>query len=340
MYRMHFYFDESGDYAFPEGEFDCYVQAALICPDDALAEVDQFVNDRREEWGVDELHTTELDPSQRLEVAKFIGGSNCHLLAHVTDTTLITKTQLEEFRLAQAATLKRNLDWYQRESTKTLGAPVKKIENWYDRALKRTGLSSQISHGEFIQASFLIGLILEAFRKSLIVFHQDQWRESFHDFHFILDGKLPGKMAAGEKFLNDSLVPALGSMKGQSIITVDTWREKPVHPFVEKFSTEKGRIRGEDVGEAIDLKRIFEHGLRFESSDKESGLQLVDAVAYLVRRAAMEPNDELAQEAYDAIRDKLRNGEGRCLTIQRLNVGQEDRSSLERYRQLYSPSYT
>ena len=334
---MFFYFDESGDYAFPDGDFDCYVQAALICPDSATDDVDQFVKARRAEWGVDELHATALEPSQHLEIAQFIDGSDCHLLAHVTDTTLITKAKLEQFRLAQAAKLKRNLDWYRRESTKALGAPVKEIEDWYDRALKRTGLSSQISHGEFLQASFLIGLILEAVRKSLIVFHEEQWRTSFHDFHFILDGKLPNKMAAGEKFLNDSLVPALGSMKGQSIITVDTWREEPVHPFVGKFSAKEGRIRGEEVTDAIDLKQVFEHGLRFESSDQRNGLQLVDAAAYIVRKAVMEPEDELTQGAYDAIRDKLRNGEGHCLMIQRLNVGDDDRSSLERYQRLYAP---
>lgn len=334
---MFFYFDESGDYAFPDGDFDCYVQAVLICPDSALSEVDQFVSARRAAWDVDELHATELEPTQRLEIARFIGESDCQLLAHVTDTTLISKAKIEEFRLTQAGSLKRNLDWYRRESTKALGAPVKEIEEWYLRALKRAGLSSQVSHGEFIQASFMIGLILEAFQKSLIFFHEDRWRESFHDFHFTLDGKLPGKMAAGEKFLNESLLPALGSMKGQSIDTLDTWREEPAHPFVEKFSAEKGRVGGEDVADAIDLKGVFEHGLQFESSAEVSGLQLVDAAAHLVRRAVMEPGDEAAQEAYDAIRDKLRNGEGRCLTIQRLNVGEEDRSSLERYRQLYTP---
>jgi hypothetical protein len=335
---MLFYFDESGDYAFPDTGFDCYVQVALICPDSTFSELDEFVGARRAEWGVEELHATELEAAQRLEIARFIGDSDCQLLAHATDTTLITKDQLAEFRLAQAATLKGNLDWYQRESRRALGAPVKEVEDWYDQALKRAGLSSQISHGEFIQASFLMGLILEALRKSLIFFHEDQWRESFHDFYFVVDAKLPGKMAAGEKFLNGSLVPALGSMRGQSIDTLETWREKPVHPFVEKFSAEKGRIWGEDVGDAIDLKRVFEHGLKFEPSDQVSGLQCADAVAHVVRRAVMKPGDEVAQEAYDAIRNKLRNGKGRCLTIQRLNVGAEDRSSLERYRHLYTPS--
>lgn len=335
MPLVFFYFDESGDYAFPDEGFDCYVQAALVCPDSSLTGLNQFVDACREEWAVAELHATELEAGQRLEIAQFIGDSDCHLLAQVTDTALITKSQLEDFRLAQAARLKRNLDWYRRESTKARGAPVKEIEDWYDRTLKRSGLSSQISHGEFIQAFFLIDLIFESFRKSLITFHEDQWRESFHDFRFILDGKLPGKMAAGEKFLNDSLVPALGSMKGQSIITIDSWREEPVHPFVEKFSAKGGRIWGEDVADAIDLKRVFEHGLRFEPSDQERGLQLVDAVAYIVRRAVMEPDDEAAQEAYDAFRGKLRNGEGRCLRLQRLNVGSDDSPSLERYRRFY-----
>ena len=137
---MLFYFDESGDYAFPDGAFDCYVQAALICPDGHLSEVDRFVSARRTAWGVDELHATGLEPHQRLEVARFLGESDCQLLAHVTDTTLITASELEEFRLAQAATLKRDLDWYRRESAKTRGAPAEEIEEWYLRALKRGAL--------------------------------------------------------------------------------------------------------------------------------------------------------------------------------------------------------
>jgi len=95
---------------------------------------------------------------------------------------------------------------------------------------------------------------------------------------------------------------------------------------------------GEDVDGVIHLKRVFEHGLQFKSSIELSGLQLVDAVAYTVRRAVLEPDDDSAQEAYDAIRAKLRNDDGRCLTIQRLSAGEEDRSSLDRYRPLYTPT--
>lgn len=78
---MHFYFDESGDYAFPEGGFDCYVQAALICPDSSLSNVGEFVAGRCAEWGVAELHALELESMQRQEVADFIGRSDLRGLA-------------------------------------------------------------------------------------------------------------------------------------------------------------------------------------------------------------------------------------------------------------------
>lgn len=86
----------------------------------------------------------------------------------------------------------------------------------------------------------------------------------------------------------------------------------------------------------IDLKLIFEHGLSFESSGDHAGLQLVDAVAHIVRRGVLDPENEALQQAYDAFRHKLLNKDGRCLTIHRLRAGEEDRSSLERYRPLHA----
>jgi hypothetical protein len=332
---VYFYFDESGDYASPDGRFDCYVQAALICPDSVLPTLNGFVDGRKAAWDVDELHASELNPEQLLEVARFIGNSDCQLMAHVTDTLLVTRSTIAEFRLHQAATLRRNLDWYRRESTKSIGAPVEEIEAWYLRHIKRAGLVSQISHGEFVQAHYLIELIADAVQKSLHRYFEDRWRDDFDDFRFVLDAKLPSKMAAGEKYLNDSIVPVLGSRPHRGLVLVSTWKEGPHHPFVQKFGVDRGRIRGEDVEGAIDLNLLFEHGLRFESSTSHAGLQLVDAVAYIVRRAVLHPDDDIIQRAYDALRHKLRNKDGRSLTIHRLRAGEEERSSLRRYLPLY-----
>ncbi len=120
---MHLYFDESGDYAFPAERFDAYVQAALICPDSLLAELEKFVVTRREAWDVAELHATELAPEQLVEIATFIGRSDMQLLAGVTDSVLVTREGIAKYRLKQVATTRRNLDWYRRESTKGRAAP-------------------------------------------------------------------------------------------------------------------------------------------------------------------------------------------------------------------------
>jgi hypothetical protein len=174
------------------------------------------------------------------------------------------------------------------------------------------------------------------YKKSLLIFFDDRWREEFEGFHFVLDGKLPTKMAAGEKYLNDVIVPALASRAAESLMLAEPWHREPRHPFIEKFSRESGRIQGREVTSAIDLSGIFEHGLQFEPSQEHGGLQLVDAVAYIVRRAILEPDNPAIQVAYETIRASLRNGRQSSLTIQRLAVGEEDRSSLGRYRRLTS----
>ncbi|MGH2961369.1 MAG: hypothetical protein ACRDL3_04130 [Solirubrobacterales bacterium] len=80
---MHFFFDESGDFVFPDAGFDCYMQAALISPDRSLPAIDDFVSQRKREWEVDELHATDLEPPQLLEIAEFLGQSDCQLLAWI-----------------------------------------------------------------------------------------------------------------------------------------------------------------------------------------------------------------------------------------------------------------
>lgn len=333
---MHLFFDESGDYAFPVDRFDCYVQAVLICPDKLITEIEQFVDARKTAWSVEELHAVELTGAQLAEIAEFVTGSELSGLAQVTDSELITLADIERHRLDQAAITKRNLDWYRRESTKVRGAPVPEIEQWMDRMIKRTGLTAQISHGEFIQAQFLVHLIRDALQKAIFRYCVDEWRDDSWDFHFVVDGKLPAKMAAGEKYLNDMLVPALGSQEGATLDMLDTWNEEPVHPFVEKYSRERGRIRGREAEGVIDLKAVFGQGLQFEPSHERAGLQLVDAIAYTVRRAVLAPDDPKTQQAYDLLRPTLLNEQRRAITIHQLRGSDTAERSRDRYRPLHA----
>jgi hypothetical protein len=327
---VHLFFDESGDYGFPADRFDCYVQAAVLCPDKLLPEIEQFVGSRKTAWSVGELHAAELTSEQLGELATLVAESELSGLAQVTDTHLVTRADIERHRLDQAAGTKRNLDWYRRESTKARGAPDPEIEQWMDRMIKRAGLTAQISHGEFLQAQFLLHLIRDALQKTILKYCSDKWRDDSWDFQFVIDGKLPAKMAAGEKYLNDMLVPALGSQEGATLGMLDIWKDEPVHPFIRKYSHERARIRGREVEGVTDLKAIFSQGLRFAPSHEHAGLQLADAIAYTVRRAVLAPGDPAIQRAYDLLRQSLLNEKRRAVTIQRLTGGEANDRSLDR----------
>jgi hypothetical protein len=205
------------------------------------------------------------------------------------------------------------------------------------RQIKRAGLASQIADGEFVQAQYLVELLSAALQKSLVAHAHESWADDFAHFWFILDAKLPRRMAAGEKYLNDLLVPVLGSRRGTPLIIPSNWTKPPAHPFIERHQRDLGLIRGVEVQNPIDLKTVFEHGLRFESSAECPGLQLADCVAHVVRRAVLEPDDAAIQHAYDQLRPRLRNHEGSSLTIHRLSVGDEKRTSLARYARLVGP---
>lgn len=168
----------------------------------------------------------------------------------------------------------------------------------------------------------LVRLIHAALFKSLVRYLDDAWRDELVDFRFILDGKLPNKLAAGEKELNALLVPRLGSNEYELVVPT-TWHDAPVHPFIAKFGTGDGKLS---------LDGIFEHGLRFAPSDEHGGLQLVDTIAYVTRRAILEPDNDIIHRAYAHIREHLRTErDGQALELVRYEGG---RDSLDeaRYR--------
>jgi len=328
-----FFFDESGDFAFPEeGAVDCYAQAGVICPDSYLGDLERFIVDRTLRWGVGELHAVQLTPGQRLRICRFVADSPLELTAQATDTALVTTRSIERWRAEQAATLRRNLKWY-----RARGGEVAEIEEWLSARAKRADLATRISNSEFVQATFLVDLIHAALQQSLLRYHEDRWAADFEDFEFILDGKLPGKLGAGEKFLHSIVMPVLGSNPRFDLIVSDRWRSKePTHPFIARYERcggWSGARRRHVTEDVIDLSAIFESGLRFEGSGQHPGLQIADLVAYVVRWAMLEPGDWQAQLAFNLLRPKLRDHDRKSLTLIRLDTGGDPRAAL-RYQHL------
>jgi hypothetical protein len=146
----------------------------------------------------------------------------------------MTAAQLREYRQQQAARLADNLEQY-----KAAGGGWAGAEAWYTRHIKRAELSSRVSDSEYIQAHMLVQLIHAALFKSIVRYVDDSWRADLVDFYFILDAKLPDKLAAGEKDLNVLLVPFLGS-NDYELVVPNTWSDEPAHPFALSSSSQTG----------------------------------------------------------------------------------------------------
>lgn len=315
---MHLYFDESGDFAFPTDRYDVYVQAGLIVPDSFVGKVEHYVANKKSELAVKELHAAELPDEELVAICEWLNSGPLSLVGQATDTAVMTAAQLRNYRQEQAARLAENLEQYKAAGGRWTGA-----EAWYTRHIKRAELSSRVSDSEYIQAHMLVGLIHAVLFKSIVRYIDDSWRDDLVDFHFILDGKLPDKLAAGEKDLDVLLVPLLGS-NNYELVVPNTWGDEPVHPFTAKFF---------EPSENVSLNRIFEHGLRFEPSHEDAGLQLVDVVAYVTRRAILEPDNDVIHRAYAHLRDNLRTErDGQALRLVSGGGGREQEIDDYRYR--------
>jgi hypothetical protein len=315
---VHIFFDESGDYAFPADRFDCYVQAAVICPESVLASAEAFVRDRCVAWDLEELHAHQLSAEQLHEVAYFLSDSPIELCAQLTDTVLTTPEVIQSCRLDQAAAYERSIDNYRRQGGSDSGVMAN-----LQVQIKKAGLASQIPDGEFVQATLLVDGAVHAIQRALFVYGADEWRESFREFRFIIDGKLSGKKSAGEKYLSSMIVDLIAAPSRHRFDYRPGWREDPVHPWVNRFCSD-GKIQ---------LDPLFVHGLQFERSHDHAGLQLADAVAFIVRRAVMEQTEDIIR-CYELLSRRLADRKGHCFVVARLPAGTRDQQPLLRYQQL------
>ncbi len=315
---MYIFFDESGDYGFPVDRFDCYVQAAVICPESALPDVTSFVEGRCNTWGLEELHAHQLSGAQLREVAQFLADSPIELCAQLTDTVLTTPEVIASCRLDQAAAYQRSIANYRRA-----GGRDPDVTANLDAQIKKAALASQIPDGEFVQATLLVDGTVQAIQRALYAYGAKSWRGAFREFRFILDAKLSGKRSAGEKYLSTMIVDLIAAPSRHRFDYNPAWRLEPSHPWVERFC----------VGATIQLEPLFEHGLQFAASHEESGLQLADAVAFIVRGAVMIASDEIL-EAYHVLARRLSDRRGNCFVVARLPGARKDSAALRRYQPL------
>lgn len=294
---MRFYFDESGDFEFGKAGFDCSSQAAIAVPDSVYPRLERFVDRKCKQWDVDELHAKDLNGPQIVTVCQAIAAEPLEIAAHVFDNLNNTPAEVAAWRHAQADRVALGRKRYVEEGVGAaeIVAFMTKIERWVRGPKPRDS--------QFIQGWFWVSVIHEALAKCLVEFHAERWRPDFEKLIFALDAKIPNKLDAGEKLMRDSIGPILDSNPNHyRLAMLDTWAEEPVHPFVRNFDS--------DTKDGTDVRKMFLDNLHFEDSRDHPGIQLADAVAYVIRKAVLEPTNRPMQEAYHLLRPKLRTPEG------------------------------
>lgn len=210
--EMLLFFDESGDFGFPDDRFDAYTQAVVICPDSKMPELEEWAAAKRDEWGVEEFHATELTDDQVWEVCRAMRTRGIPALVQATDTNVASLKDIEQHRLTQAVRLHENM-----ETWRAGGGQGEAIPAWYEQMVKASAYAGRVSHAEWLQANMIVDLFHRGINKAVGFHHDDKYRPDFEEFRFILDRKLPGKLASGEKHLDQVLLGYLASNPHRSI---------------------------------------------------------------------------------------------------------------------------
>ena len=119
------------------------------------------------------------------------------------------------------------------------------------------------------------------------------------------------------------LLGYLASNPRITLIQVAEWTQPPQHPYHANFKNE------DDTG--IDLRKLFSHGLEFESSRDHAGLQLADVLAYTARRRIVDPENETIRWAWQTVKPLVRTEPGRYMYLRNFGTGGEN-VDLDRYR--------
>lgn len=282
---MRLGFDESGDFDFSQPGLSSAAVAGVVCPDSLLRTVATQLGALRSTWGLAELHASELVPQRLVEVCALIGGSETTWAASYTDSRLFPVSQ--------------QLDWRDRQQAKAEAAIVRSetlpddderrqtVETMRGR-LEHTTRLSTVEYLEFmVLFPTVVGTGIQA---AISVYRDLVYAKDFSDFVLEFDSKLPGKRSSGEKTMATALRYILVGDE-RFALEIPAWPDD--HPcFVNHPGGGPRSIAAREV-----LR-----DLRFPDSSESDLVQLADVVAHVVRRAATNPADAIAQRCWALIR--------------------------------------
>lgn len=262
---MKIYTDESGDFSLNNGKISLI--GSILLTDRfykslpyTLGKLERsFLNGKSEPKGAN------LDISQRMQLCQFVKKykTEIKIVISLVGPKYISLDELIKFRNYQAQTFQRNKDEYIAR-----GGKAQDIIDHMDRVTKIVQYSTRLSNEEFLQAFALVHQLRKSFQCCLAYFMSRRFKESFRNFEFVIDRKLPSKLSSMEKYVTGNIMPFLDAhSRKEPLLVVDLWKSD--HPFEKKYINSDGHIN---------LRKVFEHGIILHDSRHDIGLRLVDYI--------------------------------------------------------------
>lgn len=270
------------------------VVAAALTSRQHYVHIKSFVDDRCNEWGLQELHAVHLLPKRREEVCRWIGEQDqLAWTAALTDSILFPNAGLPNWRQRQAAELVKAVEGRPKDEIETVltNRPLP----WHLVRI-RCGRRKSLPTAHFVEFLFVLPRVIgDAVQTAIDTHDSPAWADEFDQLSIFIDDST-AKDAKVQ--IKDLLKPILAGKN----LALRLPRESGLsHPFFAKHQRD---------GRAGDLRTLIGDRIHFVPSHSEPLCQIADMIAWVVRRAAADPSDSIAAHLYKRLRRRQHGIEG------------------------------
>ncbi|MGI8904070.1 MAG: DUF3800 domain-containing protein [Solirubrobacteraceae bacterium] len=282
---MIFASDESGGFQLDRVGFEPSVWASVICPTSLHERVCHQVAAWCDAWGIEELHTRDLEDQQRLDVAGFIGGVDVTWTATVIDSIHMDAAGARRWRTDQLAKFEEDF-----AASETRGSMHKRYRGRGEGLRRLLSDERRVRLPQFVQFGIVAPKhVFDCAQGALRRYRDPSWAPDWAAQRLVFDRK-DVRPEGGERLADATLYPILASMT----LNLPIEFQLAGHPLA--VTMKPGR------GPGVSLLDFYGGDPTFEDSGAEPTIQLADFVAWSVRRRITHPNDAHAHALVSLLR--------------------------------------
>jgi len=264
--------DEAGGFQLDRVGFEPSVWASVVCPTTLLERVRDQVAGWCDEWGIDELHTRELDDERRLEVAGFIGGVDVTWTATVVDSVHMDGAAARRWRQDQLAKFEEDF-----AASEARGTMHERYKGRGEELRRLLSDERRVRLPQFVQFGIVAPKhVFDCAQAALRRYSDPSWAVDWADQRLVFDRK-DVRREGGQRLAEATLYPILASMT----LTLPVEFELMGHPL--RVTEKPSR------GPGISLLGFYGGDPAFEDSHSDPVIQLADFVAWSLRRRITHP---------------------------------------------------